>query len=79
MSKIILNLHKNLTGGDNMKHNAKENLKIALNELCSCQNHLNTAYLHCEDLNNRSEIHIALKTLGSAVDCAQSSLGRFKD
>ncbi|WP_278600135.1 hypothetical protein [Clostridium tertium] len=53
-----------------MKHNAKENLIIALDELSSCQNHLNTAYLHAEENHNRNEIHTALEAIGSAVDSA---------
>ncbi|EOR26397.1 MULTISPECIES: hypothetical protein [Clostridium] len=62
-----------------MKHNAKENLRLALDELCSCQNHLNTAYLNAEENHNRSEIHTALEAIGSAVDSAQDTLKNYKD
>ena len=62
-----------------MKHNAKENLIITLDELSSCQNHLNTAYLHAEENHNRNEIHTALEAIGSAVDSAQTALKNYKD
>ncbi|GAA0084719.1 hypothetical protein GNF79_18715 [Clostridium perfringens] len=62
-----------------MKGNSKENLEIALDELCSCQTHLNTAYLHAENDHNRNEIHTALKSIDSAIDSAQNTLNKFKD
>lgn len=62
-----------------MRHNAKDNLKEAIDELCCCQNHLNTAYLHAEGTHNRSEIHTALQSIGSALDSAQYTLLHFKD
>ena len=62
-----------------MLYNAKENLEEAIDELCCCQNHWNTAYLHAEDTHNRTEIHAALKAVGSALDSAQHTLLHFKD
>ena len=62
-----------------MPYNAKDNLREALDELCCCQNHLNSAYLHAEAAQNRTEIHAALKAVGSAVDSAQYTLLHFKD
>ena len=62
-----------------MKRNAKENLEVALDELSSCQKHLNTAYLHAEKNHNRNEIHTALESIDSAVDCAQAALTNYKD
>ena len=62
-----------------MKRNAKENLKLTLEELCSCENHLNTAYLHAEDSYNRTEIHSALKAIGSAVETTQNAIRNYKD
>ena len=29
-----------------MRHNAKDNFRLAIDELCSCQNHLNNAYMN---------------------------------
>ena len=62
-----------------MKKNAKENLKLTLEELCDCENHLNTAYLNEEESYNRNEIHEALKALGSAVDATKNSIRNYKD
>lgn len=62
-----------------MLYNAKENLKEAIDELCCCQNHLNTAYLNAEGKYNRIEIHTALRSVGSALDSAQYALLHFKD
>lgn len=59
--------------------NARDNLKEALEELCCCQNHLNTAYLHAEGNHNRTEIHAALKSVADAIDSAQHSLSHYKD
>lgn len=62
-----------------MRQNARDNLEEALEELCCCQNHLNRAYLHADGEHNRNEIHTALKSIGNAVDCAQSALLHFED
>lgn len=62
-----------------MPYNAKDNLKEAIDELCCCENHLNSAYLHAEGTHNRTEIHAALKAVGSALDSAQYTLLHFKD
>lgn len=62
-----------------MLYNAKNNLIEAIDELCCCQNHLNSAYLHAEGNHNRNEIHTALEAVGSALDSAQYTLLHFKD
>ncbi|MCF0149612.1 MAG: hypothetical protein HUJ77_14605 [Clostridium sp.] len=62
-----------------MNRNAKENLNLALKELCNCENHLNTAYLNSEESYNRTEIHEALKAVSSAVDAAQDAIRKYKD
>lgn len=62
-----------------MKRNAKDNLNLTLEELCNCENHLNTAYLNSEESYNRNEIHEALKAVGSAVDTAQEAIRKYKD
>lgn len=59
--------------------NARDNLKEAIDELCCCQNHLNCAYLHAEGNHNRTEIHTALKAVGSALDSAQHTLLHYED
>lgn len=61
-----------------MPKNAKDNLKEAVDELCCCQNHLNVAYMQSEDTQNRTEIHAALKAVGSAVNSAQHTLLHYK-
>ena len=62
-----------------MKKNAKDNLKLTLEELCNCENHLNTAYLNAEESYNRNEIHEALKAVSSAVDYTQDAIRNYKD
>ncbi len=62
-----------------MKRNAKENLRLTLEELCSCENHLSNAYLHAEESHNREEIHSALKAVGNAVNATQDALLNYKD
>lgn len=62
-----------------MKRNAKDNLKLTLEELFACENHLNTAYLNAEESSNRNEIHEALKAIGSAVDATQDTIRNYKD
>ncbi|MBE6053162.1 MAG: hypothetical protein E7212_04475 [Clostridium sartagoforme] len=62
-----------------MKRNAKDNLKLTLEELCDCENHLNTAYLNAEESYNKTEIHEALKAVNSAVDSAQEAIRHYKD
>lgn len=62
-----------------MPYNAKDNLREVIDELCCCENHLNSAYLHSEGTHNRTEIHAALKAVESALDSAQYTLLHFKD
>lgn len=62
-----------------MPYNAKDNLKEAIDEICCCETHLNSAYIHAEGTHNRIEIHAALKAVGSALDSAQYTLLHFKD
>lgn len=62
-----------------MKRNAKDNLKLTLEELCNCESHLNTAYLNSEESYNRNEIHEALRAVSSAVDAAQDAIRNYKD
>lgn len=62
-----------------MKKNAKDNLKSALNELCCCENHLNSAYMKADDSHNRNEINTALKSVCNAVESAQDALNKYKD
>ena len=44
-----------------MKHNAKDNFRLAIDELCSCQNHLNNAYMNLKEEENKTEVHVSLK------------------
>lgn len=62
-----------------MKRNAKDNLKLTLEELSDCGNHLNTAYLNAEESYNRNEIHEALKAIDSAVDATKDAIRNYKD
>ena len=62
-----------------MKRNAKDNLRLSLEELCNCENHLNTAYLNAEESHNRTEIHEALRAVSSAVDSTQDAIRSYKD
>ena len=62
-----------------MKRNAKENLRLTLEELCSCENHLSNAYLNSEESHNREEIHFALKAVGNAVNATQDAYINYKD
>ena len=62
-----------------MKKNAKDNLKSALDELCYCENHLNSAYMKAEDIHNRNEINTALKSVCNAVENTQDALRKYKD
>lgn len=62
-----------------MKKNAKENLNSAIDKLCSCENHLNSAFMKADDLHNRNEITTALQSVNSAIEAAQSSLRKYKD
>lgn len=62
-----------------MCKNAKSNLEKALDELCCCENHLNTAYIHADDDSNREKIHAALRAVGHSLHSAQKSLHNYKD
>lgn len=62
-----------------MKNNARDNFRLAIDELCACQNHLNTAYMNMCDSDNKTEVHAALKTVASALNSAQSNYNNYKD
>ncbi|AQW23750.1 hypothetical protein ACSXBA_08450 [Clostridium perfringens] len=62
-----------------MKHNAKDNFRLAIDELCSCQNHLNNAYMNVKEEENKTEVHAALKTVASAIEHAQSNYNNYED
>lgn len=62
-----------------MKGNAKKKLEEALDEICCCENHLNEAYIHTMNDLNRTEIHAALKSVGSALNSAQEALESYVD
>ncbi|MDU7885704.1 MAG: hypothetical protein E7J22_05315 [Clostridium perfringens] len=62
-----------------MRHNAKDNFRLAIDELCSCQNHLNNAYMNLSKEENRTEIHATLKTVASAIEHAQSNYNNYED
>lgn len=52
-----------------MCRNAKENLKKALDEICCCENHLNTAYIYAED-----ELKSALSDITHAQELLKTAL-----
>lgn len=62
-----------------MKRNARDNFRMAIDELCSCQNHLNTAYLNMTEEDNKVEVHAALKTVSAALESAQHNYNLYKD
>ncbi|WP_300261646.1 hypothetical protein [Clostridium sp.] len=62
-----------------MKNNAKDNFRLAIDELCSCQNHLNNAYMNLTEKGNRIEVHAALKSVASAIEYAQNNYNNYED
>ena len=62
-----------------MRNNAKYNFRLAINELCSCQNHLNNAYMNLTEEENRTEVHAALKSVASAIEHAQNNYNNYED
>ncbi|MDK0979880.1 hypothetical protein ACOT7R_00235 [Clostridium perfringens] len=62
-----------------MRNNAKDNFRLAINKLCSCQNHLNNAYMNLKEEENRTEVHAALKSVASAIEHAQNNYNNYKD
>ncbi|MGG5461763.1 hypothetical protein [Clostridium sp. B9] len=62
-----------------LKRNARDNFKMAIDELCSCQNHLNNAYMNMNENDNKVEVHAALKTVAAALESAQNNLNKYED
>ncbi len=62
-----------------MKNNTRDNFRLAIDELCACQNHLNTAYMNMDEYDNKTEVHIALKTVASALNSAQHNFNNYID
>lgn len=62
-----------------MKHNARDNFRLAIDELCSCQNHLNNAYMNMDNEENKTEVRTALKTVANAIEYAQNNYNNYKD
>ncbi|EGT3617466.1 hypothetical protein FHH43_14765 [Clostridium perfringens] len=62
-----------------MRHNARDNFRLAIDELCSCQNHLNNAYINMTNEENKTEVHAALKAVASAIDYARNNYNSYKD
>lgn len=62
-----------------MRYNARDNFRLAIDELCSCQNHLNNAYMSITNKESKTEVHAALKTIASTLEHAQDNYNNYKD
>ncbi|HHD2753515.1 TPA: hypothetical protein ACOTG0_002327 [Clostridium perfringens] len=62
-----------------MLHNAKDDFRLAIDELCCCQNHLNNAYTNITNEESKREVHAALKTVSSAIEYAKDNYNSYKD
>lgn len=62
-----------------MRHNARDDFRLAIDELCYCQNHLNNAYTNITNEESKTEVHAALKAVASAIEHAQDNYNSYKD